>query len=218
MYLSGLGAYYLKDGQPVSVLHVGDTMGFNVPGYSQIWLDNKQNGVTQYSGPFTLPMPLYTLLPRDAGVFQATVYELTPQGTKGKAIGADSIQVLTATTKVNCQQGSGDNISVQQFDNVCPAGWQPWIQFSSPTISQIPAPGYTPSAPPSSGGRLLPTGLPTPSAPSPTILFSTPSAPIDYGPIPTTDTGPQEAGVLGLSPLALLVIAGLGVGFLMKRR
>jgi hypothetical protein len=206
---TGLGAYYLKNGQPASVLYVGDTMGFNVPGYSQIWLDQKQNGTTQYSGPFNLPMPAYTLLPRDAGYFQATIYALNPDGTKGNAIGADSIQVLPATSPTTCPPGYIMTSVVNGAEHSQCMPFNP-----PPMISQIPAPGYQPSSPPSSGGRILPTGIPTPSLPSPTILFS-PSAPIDYGSIPPGTTA--ETG-MGISPLALLLIVGLGIGLFMKRR
>jgi len=195
MYLAGLGVYYLKNGQPASVLYVGDTMGFNVPGYSSIWLEQTQNGTTQYSGPFNLPMAPYTLLPRDAGNFQASIYELTAAGTRGKLIGTDSIQVLAAAT-------------TQAAAPIMPP----------PTVQQIPAPGYVNPGPTSSGGSRLPTGIATPSSPS--ILF-TPAPPMIFqSPTPSeAPTGePVEAGVFGMSPLALLLIAGLGIGLLMKRR
>ena len=186
----GLGAYYLKNGQPTSVLYVGDTMGFNVPGYSKIWLDQQQNGAAQYSGPFSLPMAPYTLQTRDEGSFSTSVYELTPGNTKGKLIGTDSIQVLPAV------QPSG---VAQQT-------------YAPPIVQQIAAPGYTnPTATPG-GAAILTTGVSTPSAPAPMYsIYNQPAGPAMISPeAETPGTGDIAPG----DNTSLLLFAGLGLLFL----
>ncbi len=163
MYLAGLGAYYFKNGQAASVLYVGDVMTFNVPGYSKVWLDQKQNGTPQYSGPIDLPMPAYQLLPRDVGTFTASVYQLNAGGQKGQLIGTDSIQVQAYIVPGMPTQ------TVQQ------------TIYAPPTIQQTAAPTYQNQP---TGGGTVSTGIPTPSAPppnpfQPTLITSAPSGPID---------------------------------------
>ena len=188
---SGLGAYYLKNGQVATVLTVGDVMGFNVPGYSKVWLEQTQNGQTQFSGPFNLPMSPYTLQARDIGTFAASVYELTPGGTKGKIIGTDSIQVQPL------QQ------VIQQT-------------FAPPTIQQIQAPGYTNPSQTPGGQTILSTGVQTPAAPVPSTSIYYQPGPAVVGEAPgTTDTAPTEDG--GIST-GMLIIAGLGLLFLFSGR
>ena len=181
MYMSGLAAYYMKNGQPVASFTVGDVMTFNVPGYSQVWLDQTQNGASQFSGPFPLPMAPYTLQARDAGTFQASVYELTPQGTRGRPIGTDSVQVVAALTLA---------------PNLPPL-----------VIQQTPAPGYAPGSTPGSGAGLLPSGVRTPSQPP--IIVSVPGGGSYIAP-PIGVTGSPVAEE-GMSPLTIALIAGIGL-------
>jgi hypothetical protein len=149
MYLGGnpfgLGLYYLKNGQTVSQFTVGDSMMFNVPGYSEVWLDQTQNGATQFSGVMPLPMGPYTLLPRDVGSFAATVYEVK-NGGKGKLIGSDSATVVAAAAPV-----------------VAP----PRIIQAPTPIEPPPGGGGTVTRPggtgPTGGPYLLPTGVSTPT-------------------------------------------------------
>lgn len=192
MYLRGvgLGAYYFKNGQPATVLYVGDTMSFNVPGYSQVWLDQYQNGALQYSGPMSLPMPPYTLQARDAGSFTASVYKLSPAGKKSDSIGSDQIQVLTQPAAQPTAQ----------------------VLYAPPTINATQAPTYAnPTGGGSGGGtQLLPTGVATPSAPAPaTVLFA------PTGPAPNWSDVPQETQQTpatqeaGFSPLGMALILGV---------
>lgn len=198
MYLQGLGAtYYLKNGVPATSYNVGDVMGFAVPGYTQVWLDQTQNGNPQYSGPFTVPMSPYVLQARDVGTFNASVYELK-NGAKGKLIGTDSVTVLSPSI-------------VQQT-------------FAPPTVQQIQAPGYVntvASAGGSGAGTLLPSGVATPSAPAPPAVFvSAPSGPLDLSqpaPGPETSAETQAAGFPNIGTL-LLIGAGLFFVFGGKRR
>jgi len=182
MYMSGLAAYYMKNGQPVASFTVGDVMTFNVPGYSQVWLDQTQNGASQFSGPFPLPMAPYTLQARDVGTFRASVFELTPQGTKGRPIGTDSAQVVAAIAA-------------------------PVPISLPPVIQQVPAPGYTPGVIPGSGSGLLPSGIRTPSQPP--IIVSVPGGGSYIAP-PIGETGSPVAEE-GMSPLTIALIAGIGL-------
>lgn len=197
MYMSGMGGiYYQKNGQPASSYVVGDVMGFVVPGYSQVWLEQTQNGSPQFAGPFTVPMQPYQLQSRDVGVFNASVYEYK-NGAKGKLIGTDSVQVLA---------------TIQQAP----------ITYAPPVINMTPAPGYVNPTVSSSGAALLPSGMSTPTAPASapgTVLFN-PTVPVDLGPAPSTpvDTGGglQEAG-FGLDATSLLLV-GLGLFFVFGGR
>jgi hypothetical protein len=198
MYMRGVGAYYLRNGQPTSVLYVGDSMSFNVPGYSQIWLDQTQNGATQFSGPFSLPMAPYTLLPRDEGMFQANVYELKSNQTRGALIGSDSIRVQPAIALIPA---------------MTPAVSPP------PVIQQIPAPGYVPSPlTTSGGGRLISTGVQTPSAPAPAPVVVTVPSGGGYYPEPAIGPDGQPVAAEGMDTSTMLLIGGLVLGglFLMK--
>jgi len=184
MYLQGLGAYYTKNGLATSSYVVGDTMGFNVPGYSQVWLEQTQNGSPQYSGPFTIPMSPYVLQARDAGVFNASVYEYK-NGAKGKLIGTDSVTVAAAPAQQT---------------------------FAPPQVQQIQAPGYTNPSVTSSGAAIMPSGVATPSAPTP-IYISTPGAPIDFGAPIDTGVPAPEVQAAGFPPVGMLLLAGLGLYF-----
>jgi len=189
----GLGAYYLKNGQPTSVLYVGDTMGFNVPGYTEVWLDQFQNGALQYSGPFTLPMSPYTLQARDVGSFSASVYQIK-NGKKYDLIGNDQIQVLPASTQPSTQL----------------------VQPGPPIVQQIAAPGYTnPTATPG-GAAILTTGVSTPSAPAPMYsIYNQPAGPAMIAPeAETPGTGDLAPG----DNSTLLMFAGLGLLLLFMGR
>jgi hypothetical protein len=84
---------YTVNGQPVSRVSCGQTIGFDVPGYSQAWVIVAQNGQTTFDGPMSLPMPPYRLrCPDDVGDFQVAAYELV-NGQRGNVIGATRITV-----------------------------------------------------------------------------------------------------------------------------
>jgi len=201
MYLAGLGAYYLKNGQPVTTLYVGDVMTFNVPGYNQVWLDQYQNGNLQFSGPMNLPMPPYTLLSRDVGTFTASVFQLSPSGKRSDSIGTDTVKVVATA-----------------LPSQAPT-------YAPPVIQSSLAPAY--SNPTAGGGEMrLPSGIATPSqpapgAPGPTMVVQPPSGPLDLSmPI---DNGEPLAPVQesGFSPLTMVLIAGAAMYFLFsgsKRR
>lgn len=203
MYLSGyLGAYYLKNGQPTSSYQVGDVMGFNVPGYSQVWLDQTQSGNPQYSGPFNVPMPSYVLQARDVGTFRASVYELLPNGQKGKLIGTDSVVVQGAP--------AAQTTTVQQ------------TIYAPPTVQAQQAPGYSNPGVTSSGAAVLSSGVATPTAPAPqSFVVTSPGGPIDLGPAPTPEAAQTygDGGVLGgLGFLWPAVAVGLGLYLLGGRK
>jgi hypothetical protein len=196
MYFAGLGGiYYLKNGQPASSYVVGDTMGFNVPGYSQVWLEQTQNGNPQYTGVFNLPMAPYVLQSRDVGAFNASVYEYK-NGVKGRLIGTDSVQVLATIQPATAN-----------------------INYAPPVVNAVLAPGYVNPTVTPSGVPLLPSGVMTPSAPAPapgTVLFN-PTQPVDLGPMPSEAPETHQAGFgLGLDATSLLLV-GLGLFFVFGR-
>jgi len=87
---------FVINGLAVNTANVGDTIQFLIPGYDQIWLEQAQNGVTQWSGPLTLPFS-YTFIEKDAGYYQGAAYELTSNGDRGKPITSWTFTVKSAT-------------------------------------------------------------------------------------------------------------------------
>lgn len=90
----GKPAFLLPDGQEVSQVPCGTPIIFDVPGYSNVWLFQLQDGRIQYDGPYAVPSPAYApSCTNDTGHFQAAVYELNPDGTKGAEIGFTELRV-----------------------------------------------------------------------------------------------------------------------------
>lgn len=92
----------------------------------------------------------------------------------------------------------------------------PAIQ-APPPIQLIPSPGYINAGVTSSGARILPSGVTTPSAPpTGTTLIMQPTTPTDLGaPIDTgapQDTGISQAGFWGDSGIALVPLSALAIG------
>src|SRR5262245_59832107 len=79
-------------GVPVTTAHVGDTITFDVPGQSQIWLYQTKDGHVQWNAAYAVPSA-YTLLPVDVGHYQTYAYQLQG-GTYGALLGATSIDIL----------------------------------------------------------------------------------------------------------------------------
>lgn len=92
--------------------------------------------------------------------------------------------------------------------------------YAPPTIQQIPAPGYVNPSYTPGGTPILSTGVATASAPQMPppgqVIVSQPSGPIDFG----SEPGLQEPTptTAGPSPFLLLLLAGVGVSLLAKRR
>jgi len=170
-------------------------MTFDVPGELQVWLDQYQNGVIQFSGPMSVPMPPYTLLPRDQGTFTASVYKLSGSGKKGDNIGTDQIQVLAAPVTAPAPTGA----TASGYPSFAPGG----------------APVFSPGTAVNSGaGRVLATGISTATAPPPSYTEFAPGGPLPD--LRVTEEGliaEEEPGFLNPTMIAIIGVAAL---FLMR--
>lgn len=90
-----IAGYTDASGNPIATAVCGSTIGFNVPGYNQIWLEVRQNGNLTFDGPFNVPMRAYPLnCMTDIGQFEATYYE-SVAGNKGSLIGRATLNVTS---------------------------------------------------------------------------------------------------------------------------
>lgn len=90
-----------KGGIPVTQAHVGDTVVFNVPGYSSVWLYQLKDGVTQWNGPYNVPSQPYTFTQADIGHYDTYAYQLISEGaaqTWGTLIESGQVEVLPVGT------------------------------------------------------------------------------------------------------------------------
>lgn len=107
LILLAVGAYYFlsgnkgtpvfKDanGSPITQMVCGNTMTFDVAGYSQVWLQRLKDGVLDFDGAFAVPMPAYIAnCANDIGTYDVAVYEIGADGTKGKLIGQTRFTIL----------------------------------------------------------------------------------------------------------------------------
>jgi len=107
----GIGAYYLMgnmkgipqfknmQGQIITSIQCGNSVVFDVPGYSMVWLTRIKNGVQDFDGLYALPVPPYILnCSDDTGSYTLTAYALNPDNTKGVLIGQTNFTVIPQTT------------------------------------------------------------------------------------------------------------------------
>lgn len=105
--LLGAAAYFLyfrksagplyrnMQGQIITEITCGQSIVFDVPGYSRVWLSQLKDGVLNFDGPFDVPMPPYILnCSSETGVYEVAVYELNDDDTKGDLIGQSTFTVL----------------------------------------------------------------------------------------------------------------------------
>lgn len=105
--LLGVGAYYListmkgsptfrnMQGQAINEIRCGNSVTFDVPGYTRVWLNRAKDGNLDYNQPFDLPMPPYVMsCSADVGVYDIVVYEIDANGNKGALIGQTKFTVL----------------------------------------------------------------------------------------------------------------------------
>jgi len=92
-FFEGQRASFIR-GQVITQIMCGNTITFEVSGYTRVWLQRLKNGQIDYDAPFDLPMPPYILsCVNDTGVYDVAVYEIDANETKGKLIGQTKITV-----------------------------------------------------------------------------------------------------------------------------
>lgn len=107
LILLAVGAYYFlsvskgkpvfKDvnGTPITQIVCGNTINFDVAGYSQVWLQRLKNGVLDFDGVFSVPMAPYIVnCANDIGTYDIAVYEVDANGDKGNLIGQTTFAIL----------------------------------------------------------------------------------------------------------------------------
>lgn len=83
-------------GQEITQAVCGDVIGFEVDGFTEIWLIESKDGQMIYNDAFITPMQPYALrCPEDVGNFTAAAYQRASSGPDpGPLIGYASITVL----------------------------------------------------------------------------------------------------------------------------
>ncbi|MCI0618939.1 hypothetical protein L0244_38695 [bacterium] len=105
--LLGAAAYFLffrksagplyrnMQGQIITEIVCGQSITFEVPGYTRVWLSQLKDGVLNFDGPFDVPMSAYVLnCSTETGVYEIAVYELDANDVKGELIGQTTFRVL----------------------------------------------------------------------------------------------------------------------------
>lgn len=110
--LLAIGAYFLLNqqvastgtpvfknmsNQVISSIACGNSVIFDCPGYSMIWLTRTKNGVQDVNGPYAVPMPPYIMnCATDVGSYVLTAYQLTAANTQGALLGSVSFTVTAS--------------------------------------------------------------------------------------------------------------------------
>jgi len=85
-------------GQAITSAVCGDVIGFEVDGFSEVWLVQMKDGAPQFDGAYTTPMAGYVLRCNDdVGVYQAVAYQRVSSG-RGPLIGSATLTVRAADT------------------------------------------------------------------------------------------------------------------------
>src|SRR5262249_23131689 len=133
-------AIFYVNGVAKASANCGDTLYLDVPGYSQIWLTQYQNGGLQFDGPYQLPAQPYLLsCQRDVGTYQGTAYQIV-NGQKGQVL--DSWTFVVGNTSAN--QGTPSTTATGPCTAQCLSG------LCSP--SAAPPVAVVPSGSPGPGG------------------------------------------------------------------
>jgi hypothetical protein len=91
----GTIAYRNMNGQAITEITCGNSVTFDVSGYTRVWLQRLKNGTMDFDQPFDLPMPAYILnCVNDIGVYDVVAYEIDANGVKGALIGQTKLTVL----------------------------------------------------------------------------------------------------------------------------
>lgn len=106
--LLAAGAYYMLSntsaankpvfrnfsGQVITSIQCGNSVVFDVPGQTMIWLTRQKNGVQDFNGPYAVPAPPYILnCVDDVGSYVLTAYALNPDNTQGVLLGSTNFTV-----------------------------------------------------------------------------------------------------------------------------
>lgn len=107
LILLAVGAYYFlttskgtptfrdMNGQAITEITCGNSITFDVAGYTQVWLQRLKNGQLDFDEPFAVPMAPYILnCQNDIGAYDIAVYEVDANGAKGNLIGQTKFTVL----------------------------------------------------------------------------------------------------------------------------
>lgn len=80
-------------GNPITSVQSGQPYGFNVPGYSSVWLILIKDGQQVYNALFSVPMALHTAQDSEIGFWQAQAYD----PNSGQSLGATTLQITAAS-------------------------------------------------------------------------------------------------------------------------
>jgi hypothetical protein len=205
---------FYVNGVPKSSANIGDTLYLDIPGYSQIWLTQFQNGGLQYDGPYSLPSQPYLLAARDVGTYQGTAYQMI-NGQKGQQIANWTFVVQnTSATQGTPTSTQGTPVTVQCLSGLCGP--------SAPSPTQVVTSG---SSGPGGTTSVIPTGgistyIASSNTPGPSGAGLSPFGDLPGVPPPVATTGGQTPsatpapGVSGFdlkafvkTPLFLLLVA-----------
>jgi len=93
----GVPTYYDMQGHPVNLVPCGESVSFDVPGYSVVWLSQLKNGQLNYDGLFPLPMsPRVLTCGMDVGIYDVAVFDVDTNGQKSNLIGQTRLTVSPA--------------------------------------------------------------------------------------------------------------------------
>ena len=95
---SGKPTFYNMSKQVISTIACGNSVTFDVPGHSIVWLVRTKNGVQDTNGPYAVPIPPYVLnCSTDVGSYVLTAYVLNPDNTKGALLGSTTFTVTQSS-------------------------------------------------------------------------------------------------------------------------
>lgn len=91
---TGKPTYYNMQKQVINSIPCGQSITFDVPGYSEVWLTRTKNGVQDFNAPYAVPIPPYVLnCVTDVGTYVVTAYTLVNGTSKGQLLGSTTFTV-----------------------------------------------------------------------------------------------------------------------------
>lgn len=95
---SGTPVFKTMAGSVVNTIQCGNSVIFDVPGYTLVWLVRTKNGVQDFSGPYAVPAPAYVMnCSTDVGSYTLTAYTITPSNTQGTLLGTTNFTVTPSS-------------------------------------------------------------------------------------------------------------------------